>query len=203
MNEEKAKEKTKVTIWSSSHCAQKRKFPIYLQNLWSSQDKFESPVINATGGQRLTATLTSQIVDSIKSSENKPNVHVLILGDNDLRYGESVKTLIERFEQIIEQASSVSNCFVIICSLIHGRIFERCVKTEFFKLDRKLKILCQTKPRYARFVNLKQHLDKETSYASDCVHLNVSGTKNLAETVFQAIWHAPNLVTEEVLTSSV
>ena len=188
------KEKAKVTIWSSSHCAPKRKFPVYFQNLFLNQNRFNTPIINAIGGQRLTSSLTDKIVDSIRNSENTQDIHVLILGDNDLRHETTIKSIIENFEKITEYASFKPNCVIIVCSLIHGKLFDKQLKDKFFKLDRKLRILSNSKPEYVRFVNLRQHLDKETSFANDCVHLNAFGTKRLADTVYHAICCVPHTV---------
>ena len=185
--------RTKVTIWSSSHCMPKRCFPTYLEEHFLLQNRFENPRIIAKGGQRLTDTLTDKIVETIESSDPKTNfVHVFILGDNDLRANLEVKSIIQKFEHIVETASKFPNCYIVICSLIHGVSFDRNRIDRFFQLDKKLRLLVKVHSPFCRLLNLKNKLIRDLHYHCDCVHLNKAGTRILADSVFSSVRCIPH-----------
>ena len=190
--------KTKVTIWSSSHCMPKRCFPKYIEEHFLLQNRFEVPRIIAKGGQRLTNTLTNKIVESTESSDPESSfVHVLILGDNDLRSNLEIKGIIQNFEKIVEAASKFPNNYLIISSLIHGVSFDKHRKEKFFQLDKKLRLLAKANSSFCRTLNLKNKLIRDLHYVSDCVHLNKTGTRTLADSVFNAIRCIPHFEVEK------
>ena len=189
---------TKVTIWSSSHCMPKRCFPKYIEEHFLLQNRFENPQIIAKGGQQLSNILTNKIVETIENSDPESSfVHVLILGDNDLRSNIEIKPIIQKFEQIVETASKFPNCYIVICSLIHGVLFDHSRREKFFQLDKKLRLLTKANSTFCRILNLQNKLIRELHYNSDCVHLNKAGTRILADSVFNAVRCIPHFVKVE------
>jgi hypothetical protein len=176
----------------------KRDFPKYIEEHFLLQDRFEVPRIIAKGGQKLTSILTEKIVENIEDSDPKSsNVHVLILGDNDLRSNFEIKGIIQRFEQIVETASKFPNCYLVISSLIHGISFDKSRKEKFFQLDKKLRLLVKAHSSFCRILNLRDKLIRDLHYVSDCVHLNKIGARVLADSVFNSIRCIPHFEVEK------
>ena len=80
--------KAHVVLWGSSHFAARHHFSKFFEEEWQQQnlDKFFSPVLDfSVGGKKLDQQTVNRITNWVDSHSGEPQVHIVTLGDNNLR----------------------------------------------------------------------------------------------------------------------
>jgi hypothetical protein len=102
-------------------------------------------VFNTSGkSQMLGSCLAGKIVKRIRSHNDSQQIHVVMLGDNNLRrksgkIDKEIKSLLNYVRRIVEEASNAKDCRIIICSLIPDPNPE--IDSKFIQVDKAFQAL--------------------------------------------------------------
>jgi hypothetical protein len=101
-------------------------------------------VFNTSGkSQMLGSCLAGKIVKRIRSHNDSQQIHVIMLGDNNVRrlfiIDNAIKALTDYVRRIVEEASKAKDCRIIICSLIPDPNPE--IDSKFIQVDKAFQAL--------------------------------------------------------------
>ena len=149
----------------------------------------------AKKSQKLNEEIIQIMCQDALSKCPSPQVHLLLLGDNNLRHGkESVDSFITKCNQIVSKFSSISNCHLILSALIPSPETDAFSKFIFSEANQKLKYICQ-KNQNVSYLNLTKIfvingvIDMELFCGYNDVHLNSRGAKKLAKLIYAHVIH--------------
>ena len=181
---------TQLFVWGSSHCTNYRNFPDEFEAKLVHQRRYLKPIYQAKGGQKIDNHLTNKIVRTIHANKSRSTVHLIILGDNNLRAGHSIRQVIYHFEQIIQAINENNDSYLIISGLIYGQHPDFPL---FINCDLQLKLLARKQQQNkVVFVRVQQYLIGPQIYL-DNVHLTRKGVQNLIRPLLKALQCVPNL----------
>ena len=180
---------TQLFVWGSSHCTNYRNFPNEFEAQLIHQRRYLRPIIHAKGGQKLDSQITSKIINTIQANQNKPSVHLIILGDNNLRADQTIKQVLQQFELIIHEINQNRNSYLIISGLIYGQHPDFPL---FINCDLQLKLLARKQTnKQVIFVQVQKYLIGPQIYL-DNVHLTRKGVQIFIKPLIKALKCVPN-----------
>ena len=175
--------------WSSSHGTpgpnDERHLRELIENEFEGSLRFLRPVMNAVGGRRLTHGVINMILQDAHSRAG-PQIHVILLGDNNLRDGmESVDSFIEKCHHLVQGFSQLQKCQLVLVSILP------CPKTKekFLEANSRLRRIAIRNADYVSYLDLEKtrffiNGDINESLFYDKIHLKNAGAKILAENIF-------------------
>ena len=185
-------DKIKFKLWGDSFAKKRRKLPKYSRKAFKGLP-FEIEV-DGEGGRELQQHEIEMILKDAKSKVPYPQMQVLLLGGNNLRYGlESVDDFIEKCLHLCESLSKLENVQFTLCSLIPSPATNVISGPIFKQTDKKLKFLAQSFPCSVSFLDLSEvfllkngDIDMKM-FSHDEIHLKDRGTAALANAIFKHI----------------
>ena len=190
-------EQISFTTYTSSHGKPNRYLKKCLEEEFRGNFNFFWPQMFANGSQKLNQEMIEMIVSDALTKCPKPQISVLLLGDNNLRYcEESVNSFISKCYQLISRFASITNSVIVFCSIIPSPETDHITKFVFSEANSKLKSLCQPYPNVS-YLNLTKIFVQNgvinRQLYEDGVHLNFKGAQKLAKLIFCHIdsseWH--------------
>ena len=184
-----------VTTWTSSH-AHNGDFKKQLKDLFKSKsDRFEKPIVFSKGSLKMSYNISRKIIKDIESQSGNPQIHVILLGDNNLRWLKNdANEVLAMFQFLLSRTKDVRKCKIIVGTLIPTlENIENNLDT-FINFDQALSEILD--PKY-EMLDLRKSLKskngeiKEKYYKSDGVHLNRSGAKVLTQQIFNKVQRFP------------
>ena len=111
--------KPSVTIWTSSH-GYNGGFKKILKDLFQSKsDRFEKPLVVSKGSLKMSYNISRKIIKDIKSQSGNPQIHVILLGDNNLRWMKNdANEVLEMFQFLLSRTKDIKKCKIIVGTLI-------------------------------------------------------------------------------------
>ena len=142
--------------------------------------------MNAVGSRRLTHDVINMILQDAYSHRSGPQIHVIILGDNNLRYGmESVDSFIGKCHHLVQGFSQLQKCHLVLVSILP------CPKTKekFLEANSRLRKIAIRNADFVSYLDLERTrffingaINENLFY--DGIHLKNAGEKILAEHIF-------------------
>ena len=143
--------------------------------------------MNAVGSRKLDYDVINMILQDAHSPKSGLQIHVILLGDNNLRYNmESTNSFIQKCEYLVQRLSCVPNCKLVFVSILP------CSKTKekFLEANSKLKKL-SFRSNFVSYLDLENTrfftnngaINESLFY--DRIHLKDSGSKILAKLIFK------------------
>ena len=127
--------------------------------------------------------------------ERKPQIHIIILGDNNLRWEKCKKEdVMKMFRFFVPRARQIPKSRVIIASLIPGIEYNEKNNEVFNEFDEDLAKILDKKYEY---LNLRKSMRstkgqiKEKLFKTDGVHLNEEGNNVLCKQIFEKVDRLP------------
>ena len=131
---------------------------------------------------------------SIRENRNIHQVHILSYGDNDARKLKNTpKTFLKKIEKLISAAQSVTNCIIIVTSVLPSPETDAYTKDFFRIINQDLKNLSAINNNMS-FLDMTKVFTKDKKvitdlYEQDLIHLNARGAKKFVNAVKQhLIW---------------
>ena len=127
-----------------------------------------------------------------------PQIHIIILGDNNLRpnraNSEKCADTIKYFEQLVKNFSNFSNCRLVLCSTIPSPLTDNRSSQKFKEMNQLLKDLAKTEESRVSFLNFNKYFLFEGEirtivevngqegylFSRDGIHLSPIGAKLLS-----------------------
>ena len=157
--------------------------------------RFQTPVVISKSSLKMSYNMARKILKDVQAQSPNPQVHVIMLGDNNLRWSHSQpEDVLAMFRFLLAKSSKIQNCKIVIVSLISTleNIEEKF--QIFVNFDKELaKIL---DPKHD-MVDLRKSLRskngdiKEKLFQFDGVHLNSDEAKVLANQIFNKLERLP------------
>ena len=142
----------------------------------------------------MTQALANQILSYMIFHHPSPQIHLLLVGGNNLRGDwypqDDPQELLELFAYLISEAKSISNCRILVSSLIPSIVNMHKCDSVFMDFDMALKALVDPEQE---FLDLGKSLRKKTSkiktklYHSDNIHLDNDGTIQITKQIFNRL----------------
>ena len=147
----------------------------------------------------MTDDLAMEIMDNIRQQSPRPQLHLLMLGDNNLRHLEDDPRMVSRrLLDVVTMAKDVPGAVVMVSTLMPSIENGDANHQIFLDFDSALKqhrteIL---DPRFevldlGKSLRNKQGAPKEHLF-EDQVHLNQTGAYVVAERIFDKVVHIPH-----------
>ena len=140
--------------------------------------------------------LVNDIINDMEWQHPRPQCHVVIMGDNNLRWLEDdFMDVLTMMTNLVHRARQIPNCHVIISTLmpsIENRHNNQHVFNTYDDMMRKVVL----DPKYdildlSKSLISKEGLIKE-KYFKDQVHLNKLGAEVVARQIFNKVSKLPN-----------
>ena len=151
-------------------------------------------MIKARGSRQMTENFAQEILNEMNRLQPSPQVHVLIMGDNNLRWFEDDPAhILDIYMNFLSQAKQIPKSHVIISSLLPSIENQENCDPIFLQFDKDLKTILD--PKYelldlSKSLRTKQGKIKEFLY-KDEVHLNTEGAEILAKQIFNKVRPLP------------
>ena len=155
-----------IYLWTSSHGCDHRWLPdemdeVFAYSDFDNPDIPQSPEIIAKSGLKISHDLVHLITNKAISTFPRPQIHFVLLGDNNLRPNrdgaeECVDTL-KYFEQLVKNFSNFSNCRLVICSIIPCPLTDYRSRQKFQEMNQLLKNLAETEESRVTFLNFNKY----------------------------------------------
>jgi hypothetical protein len=181
--------KIPVHIWGNHHCLDSEKFVETSQKLITKQKRFSEPQFNLKVDQCLSHKFIKTLKRFILNSKDKPQVHVIILGNVELRSGKPINEVTQRFDRLIELSSISSNVYFVVSALVPEESEEiRNLKDNCSTVNETLH---QTfsKHDHITFVSVDLKLEPDDFNTSN--ELSHSGSTRLAQMLAKAVYCIP------------
>ena len=176
-----AKDKFFIKVWGDSHCC--HDFPKVIKVHLGQTKYFHWPSINAWGGRRFNDAAVADITANmdIQGRLDRPQVHVLMLGSNNIR-NQNDNQLSTRFEAVVQHAGGINNCHVVLCNYFPSPESDEHSKVRFIEASNSIKSLNQAFPNHTSFLNLAKgftSFGEIENFYRDGIHLNRDGVERL------------------------
>ena len=139
------------------------------------------------------------MVNNAKARSN-PQVHILLLGDNNLRrLEEDPKDYIKLVQTLVENFKNFTKCHLVLTSLLPSPATDHICKDVFKEISRSVKEIAYDTTLKVSFLNLEKSFIshgkiKTTLYESDEIHLNEQGAEVLASCILKHLELRPNKI---------
>ena len=174
-------ERISVFLWSDSHGAVHHHLPQFFDEKLRRSKYYSLPQINAFSGKELTAQIKERIVRNMDSFQ----VHILLIGSNNIRR-KGDNQLLPRFQSIVQHASTLEKCHVVLCGFFPSPRTDKYSRDRFFEASNQLKTLSRAFPHHTSFLGLQKGFTfngeiRNELFHGDGIHLNEDGAERLAE----------------------
>ena len=191
-------EKIRLVDWTSSHGKPHHPFQNEMRHVLSHQARYDqTPIFNFQS--KISESLVEEILEDVHAWSGQPQVHVLIVGGNNLREGQEAPEVVKLFTRLLKATSTVKRCFVIVVSFIPDCISDQACKARFIEASKYLRKQCNKFKGTCSLVNSQKiflshgELIKDM-YVNDGVHLSVAGSKALAKVIGKTLSYVPQSV---------
>ena len=142
----------------------------------------------------MTEYFAQEILNEMRRLEPAPQIHILIMGDNNLRWFQNEpEEILNIYTNFLNQARQIPKSHVIISTLMPSienqencdPIFKQFDKDLKTFLDPKYELLDLSKSLRSKAGTIKEHLYR------DEVHLNTHGGEILATQIFNKVRPLP------------
>ncbi len=180
-----------LKIWASSHGRPKYQVGEFLKAEMAAQNRYSRPEWDWQGGRKITQGLVNQIKSDMDLRSGSPQVHVLILGTNNLREGNSPAHVSGLFKQVLAHSGIIPKCRVIVVGLLPSVKNDNKNKDAFRECNKQIQLMVQTEYRgHAQIIKMWHRFTysgevMQSLFRRDGIHLNSSGAKIYA----QALWN--------------
>ena len=150
------------------------------------------------GGRRMSNQLVDTIINEMWWQHPRPQCHVVIMGDNNLRWLEDdYIDIVRMMINLVWRARDVPNCHVMVSTLMPS-IENQDINQHVFRIyDEMLRKETIINPKYELLDLSKSLRSKDGSikekYFQDQVHLNESGAEVVARQIFNKVSKLPNI----------
>ena len=179
-----------IYIWGNQHCLENQKFEEVVTKQVSKQKRFQSPVFHLKRDQCLSHKFIKTLKRLITKTKDSPQVHVIILGNVELRKGKTIYEIIHRFSLINELSLINPSAFFVISALIlEEKIDDKELKGNCLFINSALHQNF-IKNSQITFVNTDNKLEPESFNTPST--LNKIGEIQLAQMITKAVYSIPN-----------
>ena len=147
------------------------------------------PIIYARGGTELNRKIVDEIKQEIKKGEGTKQIHVLVLGGNNIRRGTnvwSVQGVASFFKELTVFASEVKDVALIFSGMLPSPGFEATSSRPFEALNTELFNICIQSGGVSTYFDAASFLTSPEGhilphlYKADGIHLSECSTYNIA-----------------------
>ena len=153
-------------------------------------------MVRARGGQPITQQRLNDILTDMRRIHPRPQVHVLVLGDNNFRKMEyDPVQVLGWLQNFLNEARTIEKSHVSVCTLLPSIENKAVCDETFLQWDQSLKVILDTEFEIINIQKLfrKRNMDiREELYGDDGVHLNHRGADILAKKIFDSIRRLPH-----------
>ena len=189
-------EKIRLVDWTSSHGKPHHPFQNEMRHVLSHQARYDqTPIFNFQS--KISESLVEEILEDVHAWSGQPQVHVLVVGANNLREGQEAPEVVQHFTRLLKVTSTVKRCYVIVCSFIPDCKSDQACKARFIEASKYLRKECNKFRGTCSLVNSQKiflnhgELNKGM-YVDDKVHLSVTGSRALAEVISKNLMKIPH-----------
>ena len=194
------KPKKIIKIWASSHGAPHHHLPDILESNFDTTERYEAPIIEAKPGGHMTYALADSIVEDVKSRIPQKQLHVCLVGGNNLRrHQDTPRNLLHRFRYLTNQVAPIQGAHLLLCSLIPSPGTQHRIPSDhlFMEFNDALRAFCHSSNNNASFLNLDFKLRRpngeiKTYFFKDEVHLNFHGQEEVGKMILHGARKIPN-----------
>ena len=194
---EETPEKIRHVQWTSSHGQPYHPYQNEMREILSHQTRYvQTPIFNA-GRSKIRQSLVDEILEDVHAWSGQPQVHVLVVGANNLREGQEAPEVVQHFTRLLKATSTVKRCYVIVVSFIPDCKSDQACKARFIEASKYLRKECNKFRGTCSLVNSQKiflnhgELNKDM-YVDDKVHLSVAGSRALAEVISKNLMKIPH-----------
>jgi len=191
------KTKIRLKVWGSSHACDHHFLPSRLKETFFGSEKYEEPVFHASSGLKITKELVKIIQNDMSENQNYSQIHIILLGGNNIREGWKPASVAQLLEQIILASKNAPNSLVILCGLIPSPKTEYKTKDSFILTDKLIIKLAKKFEQNSSFFNSAKVLTHQGKVKMDCfadgIHLNRFGAKHFTTCLTNHILKIPNV----------
>lgn len=185
----------RLKLWGSSHLTRRHHLPQEVENLLSNLSRFHYPAFDARGGRIIDSGLVESIKNDMSLRDNSPQVHVIILGSNNIRDGWRPKRILTLFREVIEHCGKLRKCHLVICGILSSVRCDSEQRKRFQTTTAMLKQLSKEHLGHSSFLNIGKTFTVNGSFCQelfqDNIHLNVSGASKLAKVLVNHLQRLP------------
>ena len=108
-----------ISIWTSSHDWNGGFRKKIKQVFKEKSDRFQKPVVVSKPSLKMSYNIARKILKYVQAQSPNPQVHVIMLGDNNLRwFHNQPEDVLAMFRFLMAKSSKIQNCKIVITSLI-------------------------------------------------------------------------------------
>ena len=189
------KYQAQVWIWSSSHLREHRFLPFWIEkNIYFSNFDLDELELIGTSGEKISSGIGRVISSKAIDIFPFPQIHFVILGDNDLRpnrkNAKSCYETMEFFEELIKDFSNFSNSHLVISSIIPSPLTDDVSRVKNNRMNILLnEAIKAEKCKRVSFMNITNNFVFEGEirrtpfqlFDRDGIHLTSTGANLLAD----------------------
>lgn len=188
-----------VKIWTSSHGLGSHHFPQSLRKVFEENDKIKFPEINAKGGRMITDEFVETYLQELEKNKNsKPQISVLLLGDNDIRTfaRKGAFKVFKNTKRIIEAHKNTCHPLLLLGLMPSPKTHHKTISIAEYLDDTFQEAIANSYSDPANrifgfvctasfFSDKDGFLLNKKYFERDGVHLNEAGALSLAENILE------------------
>ena len=161
--------------------------------------KYACPEVDAESNRKLTGDVVDEMVAFAKRREPENQLHLMGLGDNNLRrLKEDPKEFLRLVEALVVGMSEIRNCHLVLIGLLPSKESNDFCKHVFIEVNETFKRFANEKywPENVSYLNIAKgflfrgRVDK--SLYRDGVHMNAKGSSVYAKMIRNHLKKLPN-----------
>ncbi len=180
-------------LWGSSHFAERSTFTPSLDEVLNILGRFAAPINHSRGGARIRDSTLADFRSTLMEAYNRPQIHVLLLGDNNFRRiptpHEQVFVVSDLIQGMADRLEFNPQAQLLVLGLMPCPERFDFFWPLFQSVNENLQRLARIHPRvhFCATNFLLETPSWERSLFRDGVHLNSYGNRLLVRHVFTAI----------------
>ena len=153
--------------------------------------RFHKPRVDAIGSRWMSDNLVETIIANLWQQHPRPQCHVVIMGDNNLRHLEDDwQNVLRMMVNLVYRARDVPNSHVIVSTLMPSLENHKRCNPIFLEFDERLRHETILTPKHevldlGKSLRTKKGLIKDRFFEN--VHLNEMGAKLVAHQIFNKV----------------
>ena len=193
-----------LKLWCSSHGKPWHGLPEALSKSMHDVGRFSEPIFDSVSGREINDEVVA-LIRTDMSSRSGRQVHIIIMGGNNIRSKGHPTFIIPHFRSILEHSDSIKGCFVLVVGLLPSPKTDNFSKSQFISANTLLKKLTFRFLLTSSFLNVAKHFVKEVNegkkgskepnpifFKKDGIHLSYDGSLKLAKLLQVALISIPN-----------
>ena len=140
-----------LSIWASSHGCAHHHLPAAVQSYLEGQSRYEKPTFDAMGGRKINSAIIIKIVEDRNQKRGSCQVHVVILGSNNLRRGQKPQEVMSHFVSLFDQIKDVKDLHIVASGVFPSPETEPGTKKSFNLFNVMLRKFCSQCPFFSYF----------------------------------------------------